>query len=81
MLKFKADLNVDLPSTLIWMMIYVCVVLSIIFLLGNAYEVDEKKQVPLLLTVFTYAVTCILLYFYIIRNNKRYKYIKEYNEM
>ena len=77
MLKFKADLNVDLPSTLIWMMIYVCVVLSIIFLLGNAYEVDEKKQVPLLLTVFTYAVTCILLYFYIIRNNKRYKDIKE----
>ena len=81
MLKFKAELNVDLPSTLIWMMIYICVVLSFMFLLINANEVDKKKQVPLLLTVFIYAIACILLYFYIIRNNKRYKDIKEYNGM
>jgi hypothetical protein len=40
-----------------------------------------KKKVPLLVTVLTYAVACILLYFYIIRNNKRYKYIKEYDGM
>jgi len=79
--RFKSELNVDLPSTLAWMMIYVCVFLSFIFLSSYSYEEDEKKKVPLLVTVLTYAVACILLYFYIIRNNKRYKYIKEYDGM
>ena len=78
---FKGELKVDLLSAMAWIMIYVCVILLFMFILFNSHEKNEKKKVPLLVIVLIYAIACILLYFYIIRNNKRYKDIKEYDGM
>lgn len=72
MLSFKIELRMDLISTLLWMMIIPTFILSFVFLLMYAKETNKKKEVPLLVRVITYAYAFISLYFYIIRNDKRY---------